>query len=238
MKKHFLAAGAAVLALSGASIASAASVPCAATFQHPVSAKQIKASLTQAFVSCNNPGGNVPNATTQTGTVPTCYPAETYHENAGSQNTGWLWGPKGKGDISFKAGKNKLMADPSLGIDDPYPQNTDPNAVDLYIQIKIADIRDNSGIATEPNVGSVQTVARATFVDRAEPSAPMTVIDFPTGFGIPVVNGKVSKKTSATVILDGLSQPALPACTVIEVVSVLVKDPNGNTFANIGTYLP
>lgn len=237
MKKHILAAGAAVLALSAASIASAASVPCAATFQHPASAKQIKASLTQAFVSCNNPGGNVPNATTQTGTVPTCYPAETYHENGGSQNTGWTWGPKGKGDISFKAGKNKLVADPG-DPEDPYPQNTDPNAVDLYIQIKMADIRDNTGLATEPNVGSVQTVARATFVDRAELSAPMTVIDFPTGFSIPVVNGKVSKKTSATVILDGLSQPALPACTVIEVVSVLVKDPNGNTFANIGTYLP
>jgi hypothetical protein len=238
MKKHILAAGAAVLAFGAASIASAASVPCAATFQHPAAAKQIKASLTQAFVSCNNPGGNVPNATTQTGTVPTCYPAETYNENAGSPDSGWTWGPKGKGDITFKAGKNKLVADPSLGVDDPYPQNTDPNAVDLYIQIKMSDIRDAGGLATEPNVGSVATVARATFVDRAEPSAPMTVIDFPTGFGIPVVNGKVSKKTSATVILDGLSQPALPACTVIEVVSVLVKDPAGNTFANIGTYLP
>ncbi len=233
MKKHILAAGAAVLALSAASVANAATQACGATFQHPASAKQIKSALTQAFVSCNNPGGNVPNATTQTGTVPTCYPAETYHENAGSPNTGWTWGPKGKGDISFKAGRNKLCG----GV--VYPMNDcGLDESDLYIQVKISDIRDNSGIATEPNVGSVATVARATFVDRAEQSAPMTVIDFPTGFGIPVVNGKVSKKTSATEILAVLNQPALPQCTVIEVVSVLVKDPNGNTFASMGTYLP
>ena len=236
MKKHLIVAGAAALALGAASTASAAAFPCAATYQHPVQAKQIKAALTQAFVSCNNPGGNTPNATTETGTVPTCYPAETYHENAGSPALGWTWGPKGKGDITFKAGKNKLVADPG-DPNDPYPQNTDLNAVDLFISVKIGDIRDNTGIASGTN-GAVQTVARATLIDRAETSAPMTVIDFPTGFGISVTNGKVSKKTSATVILDGLSQPALPACTNIEVVSVLVKDPNGNSFANIGTYLP
>lgn len=231
MKKHILIAGAAMLALGSASLASAASVPCAVTYQHPSSAKQIKASLTQAFVSCNNPGGNTPNATTETGTVPTCFPAETFHENAGSPALGWTWAAKSSGSITFKAGKNKLMGPPD------YAQNTDPNAIDLYIQIKISGILDNTGVASGTN-GSVQTVARATLIDRAEQSAPMTVIDFPTGFGVPVTNGKISKKTSATVILDALNQPALPACTNIEVVSVLVKDPNGNTFANLGTYLP
>jgi hypothetical protein len=185
----------------------------------------------QAFVSCNNPGGNTDNATTETGTVPTCYPAETFHENAGSPSLGWTWGPKGKGDITFKAGKNKLMGPPD------YPQNTDANAVDLNIQIKIKDIMDDTGLA-DLTTGTVSSVARATLIDRAETSAPMTVIDFPTGFGIPVAGGKVNKKTSATVILDGLNQPALPACTTIELISVLVKDPNGNTFANLGTYLP
>jgi hypothetical protein len=231
MKKHILAAGAAVLALGVASIASAASVPCAVQYQHPSKAKQIKAALVQAFVSCNNPGGNVPNATTETGTVPTCFPAETYHENAGAPALGWTWGPKSKGDITFKAGKNKLLGPPD------YAQNTDPNAVDLFIQLKMGDIRDNTGLA-DATSGAVSTVARATFVDRAEQSAPMTVIDFPTNFGITVSGGKISKKTSATVILDALSQPALPACTTIEVVSVLVVDPNGNPFANLGTYLP
>lgn len=236
MKKHILAAGAAALALGGAGIASAASVPCAVNYPHPAQAKSIKAALTQAFVSCNNPGGNVPNATTETGTVPTCYPAETFHENAGSPAGGWLWGPKGSGSITFKAGKNKLLANPS-DPNDPYPQNTDPNAVDLYIQIKMGDIRNNNGLANG-FPGAVQSVARATFVDRVTNNAPMTVIDFPTGFPIQPENGKISKKTSAAAILDGLNQPALPACTNIELISVLVKDPNGNTFANLGTYLP
>lgn len=228
MKKHILAAGAAALALGTASIASAAAPACAVTYAHPASAKQVKASLVQAFVSCNNPGGNVPNATTETGTVPTCYPAETYHENAGSPALGWTWGPKGKGDITFKAGKNKVVG----------PLNTDPTASDLSISLKMADINDNTGLATGTN-GTVATVTRATFADRAEFAlGAMTVIDFPTSFGITVDGGKVSKKTSATVILNALSQPALPACTTIEVVSVLVKDPNGNPFANIGTFLP
>ena len=234
MKKHILAAGAAVLALGTASIASAASTPCAATYMHPVSAKSIKAALTQAFVSCNNPGGNTDNATTESGTVPTCYPAETFHENAGSPDFGWTWGPKGKGDISFKASKNKLCGPPLA----PATDCNEP-AADLAISVKISDIRDHTGIASG-TFGAVQTLARATLIDRAEPSAPMTVIDFPTGFGIGVTNGKVNKKTSATEILSqpSLNQPALPPCTTIEVVSVLVKDPNGNTFANIGTYLP
>lgn len=229
MKKHILAAGAAMLT---ASIASTAAAQCPVTYQHPAQAKQIKAALVQAFVSCNNPGGNTPNATTETGTVPTCFPAETYHEDAGSQNFGWTWGPKGKGDITFKASKNKLFGPQGYPQNDPYVANS----ADLAISVKIADIRDHTGVATGTN-GSVATVARATLIDRAN-NELMTVIDFPTGFGIPVTNGKVNKKTSATVILDGLSQPALPKCTQIEVVSVLVKDPNNNSFANIGTYLP
>lgn len=228
MKKHILAAGAAALALGVASIASAAAVPCAVTYAHPSAAKQIKAALVQAFVSCGNPGGHVPNATTESGTVPTCYPATTYHENSGSPALGWTWGPKSKGDITFKAGKNKVV----------HPLNTDPNAVDLSISVKMADIRDNTGLADGTN-GSVGTVARATFADRAEFAlGAMTVIDFPTAFGITTDGGKVNKKTSATAILNALSQPALPACTSMEVVSVLIIDPNGNPFANIGTYLP
>ena len=225
MKKNILTAGAAVIALGFcASIASAAT-PCVVTYQHPAKAAKLTSNLVQAFVSCGNPGGNVPNATTETGTVPTCFPAETFNEKAGSPNSGWLWGPKSQGSISFKAGKNKVV----------HPLNTDPTAVDLSIQVKISDVRNAGGPAGTP--GSVATVARATLIDRAN-NELMTVIDFPTGFGVQAVNGKVQKKTSATVILNALSQPALPRCTQIEVVAVLVKDVNGNAFANLGTFLP
>jgi hypothetical protein len=231
MKKQIFAAGAAALVLGAAGIASAAAVPCAVTYPHPVSAKQIKASLVQAFVSCNNPGGNIPNATTEGGTVPTCYPSETYHANAGSPALGWFFGPKGKGDITFKAGKNKLTPPDN-------PLNTDPTAVDLFITLKMADIRDNTGLATGTN-GVVDSVARATLIDRAEDDlGPMTVIDFPTQFGVTADGGKINKKTSATVILNAINQPALPVCTTIELVAVRVLDPNGNPFATIGSYLP
>lgn len=230
MKKHILAAGAAALALGSVSLASAASFPCDATYPHPAKASSLKSSLVQAFVSCNNPGGNVPNATTETGTVPTCYPAETYHQNAGTPDFGWEWGPKSQGSISFKAGVNKLLPP-------DYPLNTEPGS-DLYIQVKISDIRDNTGVATGTN-GSVSTVARATFPDRQENAlGAMTVIDFPTAFPVTVTSGKISKKYTATQILNDLNQPSLPHCATIEVVSVLVKDPNNNTFANLGTYLP
>jgi hypothetical protein len=226
MKKLILTAGAAVAALSFAGIASAAT-PCPVTYQHPAKGAKLTSNLVQAFVSCGNPGGNTPNATTETGTVPTCYPAQTFNEKAGSPNAGWLWGPKSSGSIAFKAGKNKVVD----------PLNTDPDAIDLYITLKMADIRNGGGSA-EGQPGSVATVARATLIDRANNDL-MTVIDFPTGFGFTVgAGGKVQKKTSATEILNALLQPALPRCTQIEVVSVLVKDTPGNFFANLGTYLP
>jgi hypothetical protein len=226
MKKHVFAAAAAVLVLGSVSIANAAAVACRVTYPHPAKAKKISSSLVQAFVSCNNPGGNTPNATTETGTTPTCYPAETYHQQALSPPLGWLWGPKSSGTITFQASKNKVV----------HPLNPTTNVSDLSITVKISNILDNTGDADGTN-GNVQSVARATLIDRAADQL-MTVIDFPTGFGIPVTGGKVNKKTSATVILNNLSQPALPSCTTIELISTLVKDPNGNTFANLGTFLP
>jgi len=230
MKKQIFTAGAAVLALGfSVSLASAAAVVCpgAVVFQHPVKAKQIKASLTQAFVSCNNPGGNPVNADTEgASTTPACFPAETYNENAGSPTSGWIWGPKGTASIEFKAGKNKVV----------HPLNIDPNAVDLYITVKASDIQDGNGVA-DGATGKVGSVARATIVDRLA-NQLMTVIYFPTSFGITTSKGKVNKKTSATVILNALSNQALPACTNIEVVSVLVLDPNDNPFASMGTFLP
>jgi hypothetical protein len=227
MKKHILTAGAAALAIGfGASLASAATT-CPVAYPHPAKAAKLTSNLVQAFVSCGNPGGNIPNATTETGTVPTCFPAETFNEAAGSPPTGWLWGPKSQGSIAFKAGKNKI----DVGGLNP------AGAVDLYISIKMSDIRDAGGPITSS--GNVSTVARATLIDRAEQSAPMTVIDFPTGFPVTATTpGKIQKKSSATEILNVLFQPALPPCTTIEVVSVLVKDTAGNAFANLGTFLP
>ena len=230
MKKHILTAGAAVLALGfSVSMAGAAVAPCPVTYQHPVKAAQIKSSLTQAFVSCGlgQAGANTPNADAEGASVtPTCFPAQTHNEKLGSPNSGWLWGPKGTASITFKAGKNKVVD----------PLNVDPDAVDLYITVKASDIRDGNGVADGVN-GKVSSLSRATIIDRAADQL-MTVIDFPTGFAVTVDGGKINKKTSATVILNNLSNQALRRCANVELLATLLLDPNQKPFATLGTFLP
>jgi hypothetical protein len=202
--------------------------PCPVGYSHPAKAKKFKSSLVQAFVSCGGDFGQVPNATTETGTVPSCYPADTFHENAGSPTDGWLWGPKSQGSISLKAGKNKVV----------HILNTAPEAVDLSIQVSMKDIRTSNGLAD--NFGYALIVVRATLIDREEPTMPMTIIDFPLTFKLYANNGVVDQKTSLTAILNdpGYNQPALPRCTSLELVAVQLKDPNGDPFAVMGMYLP
>jgi len=222
MKKHILVAGAAVLALGFT--ASMASAQC--NYQHPKKAGGLKSSLVQAMVSCNNPGGNTPNSTTEGG-VPTCAPPETFHTQSGSPGGGWLWDPnKGKGDVSFKSAKNKVPGQPA-------------DSADLAVQLKMGGILQGTTVPSGPanGPGVLATVARATLKDRM--NGDMTVVDFPAGFPIQAVNGKISRKTTANdLLVNTLGQPALPSCSSIEVVSVAVVDPNGDNFATMGSYLP
>lgn len=75
----------------------------------------------------------------------------------------------------------------------------------------------------------------ASCIDKG---TPQTVVDFPAGFQVTVVDGQAKMKTSANVLLNTIGQPGLPGCSSIELISVTIVDPNGNTFANIGTFLP
>jgi hypothetical protein len=300
MKKHMFVAGAAVLALGFT--ASIASAVC--SIEHPKKASGGKMSFVQAMVSCGNVGGNTPNSTTEGG-VPSCTPPQTYHEQAGSPNGGWMWDEgKGSGSVQFKAAKNKVVN----------VLNDVPNSADLAIQLSLAGVIDETGPAG-PAFGTLATVARATLEDRTgsgvcskgkqcngggndgavcsedsecpsgtcstghtctgdlaciggtndgalctadsdctgggtctsdqcpggvceDIGTPMTVVDFPAGFQITVVDGKSKLKTSANVLLNGIGQQGLPGCSSIELISVTVVDPNGNTFANLGTFLP
>jgi len=73
--------------------ASAAHAQC--DFQHPKKASKLQSNLVQAFVSCNNPGGNTPNNTTGGG-IPSCSPPETFSNQAGNcNNGGWVWRRRG-----------------------------------------------------------------------------------------------------------------------------------------------
>ena len=250
MKKHLLGGLAAVLVVGFA--ASSASAQCA--FEHPKKAKKFQGEFVQAFVSCGNAGGNSPNTTTE-GNVPTCKPPETYNEQAGSPPTGWEWNElKGKGMVQLKASKV-----PPVNILNPPGDTTD-----IAVKVKLAGVVYDGGQACDggandgspctaasecpggacedviipagPSTGFLATVARATFDDRA--GGDMTVVDFPANFPITMTEGKVNTKTSADVLLNGISQPGLPHCSNIETVSVTITDENGNTFANVGLFLP
>jgi hypothetical protein len=219
MKNCILVTGVAVLAIGFS--ASLASAQCANS-QHPKKAGALKSSLTQAFVSCGNPGGNTPNATTESG-VPSCAPSETYHEQALSPPQGWRWDPdKGQGSVSFKATKNKLTPG--------------ANRADLAIQIKMSGILDNGGIASG-TPGYLLLLARMSVQDPV--GGPMTIVDFPFGLALQVVNGRIVKKTSLNAVLVQVyGQPPLPDCSTIDILSVDVRDPNGNIFAQMGMFLP
>jgi hypothetical protein len=231
MKNTVFAILLAVLAFGSLGYASPARATCAAPYVHPAKAAKLEASLVQMFVSCNNPGGRGANSTTETGTH-SCYPAETF-QHFDYAPSGWIWGPHAQGSFSLKAGKNKLTG---LG----YPENTDPDAVDLYMRIKMSDIRDENGLANSPadlyNGPRVDLSLRITMIDGAA-SQPMTIFDFPVGIPIPAVEGKVSTRTSLSALFYRLGVPALPACSTIEVLKVWVMDPNGIRFAQLGTFL-
>ena len=250
MKKHMFVASAAFLAL-GYTVSIAGAV---CNIEHPKKAAGGKMSFVQAMVSCGNFGGNTPNTTTEGG-VPACAPPETPHEKNGLTDGGWMWDEaKGQGSVQFKAAKNKVVN----------PLNPVPNTADLAIQVSMAGVIDETGPAG-PASGTLATVARATLEDRSgsgvckkgdndgascttdsecpggacrDIGTPKTVVDFPAGFGLPVVDGKSKLKTSANVLLNTIGQPGLPGCSSIELISVTVVDPNGHPFANLGTFLP
>ncbi len=223
MKKHLLGGLAAVLVF-GIS-ASAAHSQC--SFPHPKKGAKFQSTLVQAFVSCGNVGGNSPNTTTEGG-VPSCAPPETFSTQAGNSATGWKFDAlTGTGQVAFKGlkvpgpGTNPLL-------------NPVGDTTDLGVAVKLGGVVDSVGPAS--GSGFLATSARATFNDRM--NGDLTVTDFPANFPLTLTLGKAKLKTSADVLLNGISQPGLPHCTSIETVSITVLDENGDTAFNTGTFLP
>lgn len=192
------------------------------TFQHPKVAKKVDLPLVQAFVACNNPGGNVPNATTETGTVPSCYPAETHDENDGSPPGGWHWGPYGKGMVSFGVRCK--------------------DAGDVGIKLTMSNIVDGAGALVSGN-GTFAIAARLTIMHPG--GVPMTTIDVPLSFQFTVVNGVTKFLTSLNAMLtdqalsplpNGFSFTLAPSPALDGLFEV--RDSNANAFARPGIYLP
>ena len=190
-------------------------------FQHPQKARSLSSSLVQAYLSCY--GAN----TTTEGGISACTPPQTFHQQAGWPN-GWLWDErKATGKVSFKAAKNKVPAFLSQ-----------PNTADLAVQLSLSGVLTAGSLGPAGGNGTLVTLARATFEDRAGGGTTLTVVDFPLGFTFAMVAGRATLKTSVNARLNGIGQPGLPGCASLEVVAVNVVDPNGNAFANLGTFLP
>jgi hypothetical protein len=238
MKRHTIVAGAAALALGLTRMAHAAP-PCELAagqeYIHPAKASKLTGALVQAYVTCNSPGARIANSETETGTA-SCYPAETWahFNNNGTLPFGtWTWGPKSQGSVSFKAGKNKITTGETAALSD----EEKANARDLFITLKMSDIRDEEGVLiNEGSPALFSSFVRTTLIDRAE-SKVMTMFDFPLFFYFQAVGGSVKVKTSATERMDVLGWPALPRCATIEFVDTFIRDPNGNTFAHLGAFL-
>ena len=234
MKRHAIITVAAVLALGFT--ASMASAQCA--FEHPKKAKKFQGSLVQAFVSCDNPGGNASNTTTEGG-VTSCKPPETFNEDAGSPADGWTWDEtKGQGSLSFKsANKVKFIQTGTVlpGANPANPNNPVGDVVDLVIQMKLKGVIAPDSPAGASGSGTLATLARATIDDRA--GGDMTIFDFPASFPFDLTAGQAKLKTSAAALLNSIGQKGLPPCTSIEVVDINVLDENSTKFARLGNFL-
>jgi len=240
MKRHLVIAAAALGFAFVASGANAQNTQDECGFEHPKKAKQIQASLVQAFVSCGgNPGANPSNdATEGTPGTPSCSPPETRNDQAGGHPTGWMWDEsKGQGKATFKAKNKTLSKDPIHASKNP-PGDTG----DIQVALKLQGVVDDAGVAS--GNGTMATLSRATLRDRRGTPGnntdddAMTVVDFPAPFPFTLTEGKANLKTSANVVLNGGGINGLPHCASVEVVDLSVNDENGTRFLSMGTFIP
>jgi hypothetical protein len=184
-------------------------------------AKKFQADFGQAFVTCGDPGGNTPNATTEGG-WPACQPPQTFNQQAGDPANGWRLGPKGKGSLQITASSAPLNGYSAL--------NPPGDTSDLAIKFKLKGVEDAGGPTSGPSgQGKLTMWIRITLADRV--GGDMTVEDFPADFSFTLANGAAEMKTSLDTWLNGTGKLGLPLCANVEVLEISVLDENGNKFA-------
>lgn len=198
-------------------------------------AKGIKSSMVRNYAPCPGTEHPVTNSATDGGTE-SCSPVLPAEVDGDA--TLYSFGDKGKCDISISS---KLVKDCSTV--------TDANKVPLgleaipchvaYVSSKCSGIlgTDNATpIGAADDGWSLATLTRATFNDQT--NGDMTVIDFPVTFNYSTPSsGAMSIKSNSAEALKplvGVNNADLPACTSLEVVNILIKDPLGLPFAKQG----
>ena len=222
----------AALALGVVAAPAYAAPPC--QFDRPMGSSSgsvgtYSTTLMQAYVSCNNPGGNVPNATTVTGVVPSCAPPETFHQQSGSPANGWRFSQNPGSGSYGKVYMKRTTAGPNLP---GFPQTQR----DLYMKLTLRGIV-SGGNTNNPATGNGSLLAVVRITTEDYENGPMTVIDFPLSFVVPMNNGSATVVKKLGDLLIDLGQPRLPDCSLIEVVSISIRDPNGDVLAVPGIKL-
>jgi hypothetical protein len=246
MKRHLLVTLAGVLALGFT--ASMARAQCTSVL-HPSQAKYFKVSLVQAFVSCDNPGGNIDNSMTEGG-IRSCAPPpspQTFNQkNPAGEPSGWRWNQTP--GVTSTRGLINIDPRPAPACvqnDSVYPPacpgvppslNPLGDTTDLRVRMRLHNViaTDSPTGATGP--GTLHILARTTLDDRM--AGDMTLTDFAADFPFSLTAGQTNLKTSFDALLNALPMPGLPHCTSTEVVTISVLDENGSVFAVPGLWAP
>ncbi|HYC00242.1 MAG TPA: hypothetical protein VEC57_13990 [Candidatus Limnocylindrales bacterium] len=229
----------AALALVG--YAGTASAQC--DFNVVAKAKGLKSSMIRAYAACPSTENPVVNTETSGGT-PACEPVTPNKDEAGTgQGTEFLFDPAGKGGCSVST-SGKLVPDCATVTDsnDELLELPPGPCHIVYVKSKCKGIMQSDGttpIGPDDSGWTLATLSRASLNDgNGTGNGDMTVIDFPVTFYFDdPSNGGLSLDANSAEALKPFVGPtgaALPTCTQIQVVDIMIKDPDGRPFAALG----
>jgi hypothetical protein len=202
----------------------------------PAPAKGVKGSMVRTYAAC--PSTEHPEANTKTESdTDACNPVTP--PVVGGLPTQYSYGPKGSCSVTTKAKLYKSC---------DAVEDADGNGLGLpgrachvtFVTSKCKGVIGTDGVTPingEDDAGwKLATLSRATLNDTT--GGDMTVIDFPVTFTYsePEEGSMFVDSSSAEELVDivGENGAALPACTSIEVVDVVIKDPASRPFARLG----
>jgi len=202
-------------------------------------AKGIKSTMVRAYNSC--PSTEVPASNTNTeGGTEACTPVTP--RAVDGLSTTYQYSAKGKCSVQTSAKLFDSCADVTDAAGVPLGLQAVACHV-TYVKSKCGGIVQSDGttlidgvLTPEDDGWTLATLSRATLDDAT--NEVMTVIDFPVTFTYSTPSkGKMSVSSSsaeALIPIVGLNNADLPACTSIEVVDTVIKDPDGLPFARQG----
>jgi hypothetical protein len=209
-------------------------------------AKGVKSTLVRAYAPCPGTEHDFENSETEAGTA-SCSPVKVKAllGEVPAGQTPYNFSAKGKCSVSTTAKLLDSCADLTKDDGTPLGLQAVPCHV-TFVKSKCSGILGSGSTANDDTGGTLidegddgwtlATLSRATLADPS--NGDMTVIDFPVQFNYDTPSkGKLkldSNSAEALKPLVGVNNADLPTCTSIEIVDVVVKDPNDLPFARLG----